>query len=452
MILRHKAIIYPILAMLLCSCTGTAGAGSRTLPQRFSVEIFPAVHSAVLEQEAVVYHFDGERVSARWTRTAKAKSPNDSHEIQWITTTQMNGTFRNGMLEGEQTSEVAMIEPPGKYGRNHPGGPVARIFYRSVIEGRLQSDGRIKAKVTTTPAGNKVLTLQPGTNGAADTYRWMDQPAAAQAPAVMDYWIPLPSEGWFTSRYILASGAESFRLRNALERLDRYMNEAGANLLAGRYTRAQGQIATIRAEIDDLPPHMGTGANTTRIKFRGLPTDDAVIRQTNLQFMMNRWKEAYTIVNDALGQVQAQLADLRNVLSANVFKSIIKNYISWSGSIPTDVTSGIAGYSPITGIADLPRGFLGWYQDSQKDAGILNDQFRKKRALEELERFYVKKREYIIDQRREVANLLKAVERSPLSDMDRTLKSYFSGLGWAPWQAGYQREQALARLQNRPSG
>ena len=125
----------------------------------------------------------------------------------------------------------------------------------------------------------------------------------------------------------------------------------------------------------------------------------------------------------------------------------VPHLISWSGSIPTDVTSGIAGYSPVTGIADLPRGFLGWYQESQKDAGILNDQFRKKRALEELERFYTKKRQYIVEQRREVADLMKAVDRSPLMEMDRSLRTYFAGLGWASWMAAPLREQALAQLQ-----
>lgn len=452
--LPHKSLIPVFCALLAWMCTGmgSAAAGGRDLPPHFSVEVFPAFHNATRQQEAVVYHFDGEQVSARWQRTDIAKSPTGPWEIKWVTTTQMAGTFRNGELKGEQTSEMALIEPPGGYGKDYPGGPVARMFYRGVIEGRLQPDGRIKARVTTTPTGQKVLTLQPGTNGKAAVYQWIDQPPAAQTPGVMDYWIPLPTDNWFSSRYILASGAETFRLRSALERLDRYMTEAGENLLSGRYEQARRQIDTIRAEIDDLHRSLPSGDAGSRITFRGLPTDDAVIRRLRLQFMMAKWKEAYTIVNAALDQVQRELADLRNILSANVFKSIIKNYISWSNSIPTDIESGIAGYSTATGLLDLPRGFLGWYEESQKDAGILNDQFRKKRALEELERFYEGKREYIIQQRREAADLLKAVDRSPLMALDRTLQTEFAGLGWAPWRESPRRSAALAQLQGHPNG
>lgn len=438
----------------LCGyCLGPIGTVTESfaLPRQFSVEVFPAIHMANLRQEAVVYHFDGERVTAEWRRTNAWKSTSADGDVKIVTTTRMEGTFRNGVLKGEQQTETVRIDPPGGYGDEFPGGPIERVFYHGIIEGRLQPDGRIKAKATTRRTALKSLTYTV-IAGKPTTYQWIDRPVTNQQPQVLEYWIPLPAEGWFTSRYIVASGAESWRLRQALERLDRYMTETGDDLVAGRYPLARRRIDTIRAEIDDLGGYIKSEGKATRITFRGLPTDDAVIRRQRLQFMLDKWSEAYTIVIEALGQVQSQLNDLRMLLSSNVMKSILKNYINWSNSIPTDVVSGIAGYSAATSLADMPRGVLGWYEESQKDAGILKNQFRKKRALETLEGYYMEKRSYIVEQVRKVTDLIKAVDRSPLLDLDRNLKSCFTGLDWAAWQAGTRRAEAVARVQSNNGG
>ena len=451
---RHSPTPAIVGLLLVWSVAGSwiPAASGNGLPQQFDVELFPAVHTAQVEQEPIIYRFDGGQVRARWKRTVVVPSVSGAGNLQQVMTTEMTGTFRNGIFKGEQISEMAHIEPPGGYGEDFPGGPVVRIFYKGVIEGRLQPDGRIKARVTTTPTGQKVLTCQPGFEGEPAVCRWIDRPPPKEAPAVLDYWIPLPAEGWFDSRYILASGVETFRLRNALERLDRYMVEVGDNLLNGKYDLARRQIATVRAEIEDLHRTVDEGQGATQITFRGLPSDDAMLRRLWLQFMMGKWKEEYVITNDALAKAQGELADLSNVLSANVFKSILKNYISWSNSIPTDVVSGLSGYSTLTGLADLPRGFTGWVEEGSKDAGILNDQFRKKRALEELAGHCEAKREAIIAERRKVADLLKKIDRSPLTGLDRSLRSYFGGLSWAPWQADPRRSEALALAQDVPNG
>lgn len=454
MILHRNPAVSTVFILLVLSVIGygSAPAVGSGLPQRFDVEVFPAIHNRQLEQEPVVYRFDGNRVRAAWKRTAIAKSPTRPGNVQWVTTTRMEGTFRNGELKGEQQSETALVEEPGNYGEEFPGGPVVRIFYKGVIEGQVQPDGRIKARVTTTVSGQKVLSYQPGSGGKAPIYKWIDQPPSKQPPGVLDYWIPLPAEGWFNSRYILASGTETFRLRNALERLDRYMVEAGHNLANGKFDLARRQLDTVRAEIEDLHRTVEEGKGATGIAFRGLPSDDAMLRRAWLQFMMDKWKQEYLIVNDALAQAQTELADLSNVLSANVFKSILKNYISWSNSIPTDVVSGLAGYATVTGVADLPRGFVGWVEEGGRDAAILNDQFRKKRALEELARHCEAKREAIVAERRKVADQLKEIDRSPLIGLDRALQSYFKGLRWAPWQADLRRAEALALAQGAPNG
>lgn len=435
-----------LLAWSVALFCGSLAVGC-DLPQRFDVEVFPAVHTEQVEQEPVVYRFDGEQVHARWKRTVVAPSASGAGNLKQIMTTEMTGSFRNGVLKAVQISEMAHIEPPGGYGKDFSGGPVVRMFFKGVIDGRLQPDGRIKARVTTTQTGHKGLSYTGAKDGTTLVYKWIDQPPPKQAPQAIDYFIPLPVDVWFDSRYILASGTETFQLRGALERLDRYMVEAGDNLSKGKYDLAKRQLDTVRAEINELHQTIGKSRGSTKISFRGLPSDDAMLHRMWLKFMMGKWKDEYVIVNDALTKAQTELANLGNVLSANVFKSILKNYISWSNSIPTDVVSGLAGYSTLTGVVDLPRGFLGWYEEGSRDANILNDQFRKKKALDELVRHCEAKRESIIAERRKVADILKEIDRSPLPGLDRSLQSDFNGLQWAPWRADPRRVEALALAQ-----
>jgi len=435
-------IVFYLFAGLLLPSLCRAEAVRLNLPQHFSVEVFPALHTDILDQQPVVYHFDGERVYAQWERIYHP----GEYDNRDVTTTRMEGTFHHGVLKGEQVSELTGYAAPSTYRYGHPGGPSTKLQYHGTIEGTLQADGRIKARVTTTLTGYQAYTLVRGTGEGPPVFHWEDRPVANQSPAVLDYWIALPSDNWFNGRYVHAGGAETFGVRTALERLERYMTEAGNHLMTGQYAMAQRQTETLRAEIADLGETLAGNDNDTRVSFHGLPTDDVMLKRIRLQFMMAKWKEAYTIVNEALARVQQESADLSNVLSANIFKAIIKNYLNWSNSIPTDVVSGIAGYSATTAVTDLPRGFLSWYEDGRKDAGILNDQFRRKQALAELDGYYQDKRTYIVDQRREVATLLKTIDQDPVVDLDRSLQGFFASLGWAPWQADPQRQTALALL------
>jgi len=130
------SIVFILLVLSVTGYGGAPAAGSG-LPQRFDVEVFPAIHTAKGEQEPVVYHFDGEQVRAHWKRKVVFASTPGKGNVQLIMTTEMTGTFRNGVLEGEQVSEETRIDPPGSYGDDFPGGPIARVIYKGVIEGRL---------------------------------------------------------------------------------------------------------------------------------------------------------------------------------------------------------------------------------------------------------------------------------------------------------------------------
>ena len=175
MALRHSSVRAIVGLLPMWSVVGIwspAAAGNR-LPQRFDIEVFPAIHTAQVEQEPVIYRFDGEQVRARWKRTVVVPSVSGAGNLQQVMTT------------------------------------------------------------------------------------------------------------------------ETFRLRNALERLDRYMAEAGDNLLNGKYGLARRQLDTVRAEIEDLHQSVNKGRDATKIAFRGLPSDDAMLRRMWLQFMMGKWKEEY---------------------------------------------------------------------------------------------------------------------------------------------------------------
>jgi hypothetical protein len=49
----------------------------------------------------------------------------------------------------------------------------------------------------------------------------------------------------------------------------------------------------VRAEVEDLYQSVNKGRDATKLAFRGLPSDDAMLRRRWLQFMMGKWKGEY---------------------------------------------------------------------------------------------------------------------------------------------------------------
>lgn len=92
-----------------------------------------------------------------------------------------------------------------------------------------------------------------------------------------------------------------------------------------QYPSARRQLETIRSKISALIQSLEHGEGTTSITFRELHSDGAMVRRQQLRCMMEKWKEAYHIVKEALAETQRQLTDLSRVLAANVFKAILKN-------------------------------------------------------------------------------------------------------------------------------
>jgi hypothetical protein len=121
--------------------------------------------------------------------------------------------------------------------------------------------------------------------------------------------------------------------------------------------------------------------------------------------------------------------------SANVLRSVFKNYINWGTSIPTGAEDLLSIYDPnnIFGPVDLPRKFLGFYEEANNDASILQNQVRTIKLLSELRKFYEEKMTNSTTERRELFKIINDLK--PLEEKDSALRTYFSSLGWAKFRS-----------------
>ena len=411
-----------------------------TFEQGYDVTVYPEVATPGLQQDAIIYHFEQGRVTSRWSRRMTYSNGSRS-----FLTADLTGTFTNGTLKCEQTSEMNMYMPRGTEPPGMPDGLHMIIKQTSYITGTLNNQGKILGRVKIVT--KEILSLAPNPKDKGQTMIWTPLPDLSGSPdEFMDLAINLPYTLWYASDNIIACGAESLAVRRILERIDEHWNALSDTIGKMQYPLAASQIRTLKSDILDLEKEIHGSGLDCEIVFSGLPTDDMMIRLIRLRFMMEEWKDAYHIVNEALGSVQTQLAETRRVLTVNVFKSIIKNYINWSNSVPTDVVAGLSQYSFITGVADFPRSGLGMYEESQKDTAILSDQFKTKVTLEALEPFYDKKRDYVLEQADRTTTLIRQTKPSSLEPLDRSLILFFSNLKRASWQESPVKKKAMEQL------
>lgn len=109
-------------------------------------------------------------------------------------------------------------------------------------------------------------------------------------------------------------------------------------------------------------------------------------------------------------------------------KSIFKNYISWSGQLPTSASSILTLYDPkgIFTPLDLPNNVLEWYTDAQNDASILKNQVNNIKLLNELQNFYQAKMDNSVTERRALMTMLQDLK--PAIDLHNKMGQYISGV------------------------
>jgi len=150
-----------------------------------------------------------------------------------------------------------------------------------------------------------------------------------------------------------------------------------------------------------------------------------------LETLSTKWKELYFISQENVTKINDMLLKVRNGLSANILRSVFKNYINWGTSIPTGAVDFMTLYDPSNALsaAALPGKVMGWWEDANNDASILNNQVQSIKMLSQLQKFYMDRMTKSIEERKQIQALLD--ELKPVKALHQELSAYFSGISWA---------------------
>jgi len=152
---------------------------------------------------------------------------------------------------------------------------------------------------------------------------------------------------------------------------------------------------------------------------------------TTLDALSNKWKELAIIAQGNVAKINEMLLNVQMGLSANVLRSVFKNYINWGTSIPTGATDLLTLYDPssILTAVSLPGKVMGWWEEANNDASILENQIKTIKMLSELRQFYLDRMTKCVEERKQIHTLIDELE--PVRELNEELKSYFSSIGWA---------------------
>jgi len=267
--------------------------------------------------------------------------------------------------------------------------------------------------VRNTPAGK---TEQDETNDGSATF----------------YFVIEEEEGvWYSSNNIKAKGLEDFSVRNNLDRIQEFYDLIENALLEQDFATAEMHFGNIKNSMKDLTENIKRAKEKDssyecEITLIGLPTDKSMKHISDLRELANLWKDNYEICVANVQQINDLLLNTQITFTNNIFKSVIKNYVNWGTSVPSAPEDLLSVYDPqnIFGPVDLPRKVLGWVEEAEKDATILNDQINSMQKLKELQTFYQNRIDNFIAERKEFIKILNSLE--PVKDLHGDIKSFIS--------------------------
>lgn len=330
-----------------------------------------------------------------------------------------------------------------------------------INQGQFRGDWKLSSEKATFTSGPEVA-ISPITNGtmqrganvefkpgnyqkvffkANSTTSWhyvKNTPAGRQeenetytGTATFYFVIEVEDGEWFSSNNVKAVGKEDFSIRNNLDRIQEFYNLIEKAMLAKNWSSAQMQWGNLKNSIGELKSNIEKAQKKDPlfkcdISLMGLPSDLSMNHITDLKIMSEKWKESWQICSNNAQEINKMLLDKKMNFSANILRSVFKNYISWGTSIPTSAPDILTQYDPkgIFTAVDLPRKVMGWYEDAQKDASILNDQAGSIKQMNALLSFYEKRRDNYIEERKAIIGIL--FELKPVEALHSEMKSYIS--------------------------
>ncbi len=236
---------------------------------------------------------------------------------------------------------------------------------------------------------------------------------------------------WYSSNNVKAVGKEDFSIRNNLDRIQEFYNLIEKAMLAKNWSSAEMQWSNLKNSIGELKKNIDKAQQKDPlfkcdISLIGLPSDLSMKHISDLKIMSEKWKESWKICSDNAQEINKMLLDKKMSFSANILRSVFKNYISWGTTIPSSAPDIFTLYDPkgIFTAVDLPRKVMGWYEDAQNDASILKDQAGSVKQMNALLSFYEERRDNYIDERKAIIGIL--FELKPAETLNSEMKSYIS--------------------------
>ena len=243
---------------------------------------------------------------------------------------------------------------------------------------------------------------------------------------------------WYSSANVIAKGEENFTVRNELNEVQKFYDRIGQYLLKKDYSAANREFQNLKNYVGEVKRAINDATQKNSnykcdVTFIGLPTDVTMEYRFKLNLVFDKWKERFYISQANMSKINNMLLDTQMTFSANVLKSIFKNYLSWTSNMPPaieDVPGLFAG--DVMSKVDMSRQLMGWYTDAQKDAGILKNQVETIKKLTELRTFYLNNISNYVKERAEIKKLINEYDTD--KQIAEELKQYFESLEWASWR------------------
>jgi hypothetical protein len=203
---------------------------------------------------------------------------------------------------------------------------------------------------------------------------------------------------WFSSKNIVAKGTEDFRVRGRLSYIQRFFNEIEKHAKKRDFAKAKARLKRLKVEVNSLVEALKElkkkkpGSNCA-VTIMGSPVGQVLTDIKKFEVMTKKWKTLAIIANGNAQKINTMLLKTQMTFSGNVLRSVFKNYINWGTSIPTGAEDLLTVYDPNNRLTpfDLPRKVMGWWETANKDASILKNQVQTIKILTELRKFYLKK-------------------------------------------------------------
>jgi len=297
----------------------------------------------------------------------------------------------------------------------------------AVIEIPQSGFGQVYVKIKVTTNWNYIRNTQAGRSEKNETNEGSET-----------FYFKIESEDgvWYSSANLTAKGVENFSVRNSLDAVQKSYDDIYNQMIAKNFSNINMYVNNLKSNISSLKSVIDREKSADPdfecdVTFIGLPTSLTMKHIQSMETLGTKWKELYLISQENVTKINDMLLKVRNGLSSNVLKSVFKNYINWGTSIPTGAVDFLTLYDPssvLTAVA-LPGKVMGWWQDANSDATILQNQFETIKMLSSLQHFYMDRMTSCVDERKKIQEILN--ELKPVKNIHQDLQNYFATISWA---------------------